>query len=268
MKDPDAIKADTGEDMAPARDTQSLPAPASAGGDSELGRMFSSLIELAKDPAVQPEKMAAIVQIQKDMLNDTREQAFRSAMAAARSEMPAITKEGRITNKHGEVQSRYAHFEAIDAIVRPIARKHGLDYGFDVRGDEKGTLTVSIEVTHVSEIGAWTKVYGPMPLAIDTTGAKNATQGAGSASSYGKRYVLCAAFNIITTNEDDDGNLGRKTPETGHNFAKILDEAQRAAARGSEAYAQFFGKLTNMQKGWLVDEGHHAHLKAASAAHD
>lgn len=234
-----------------------------------LSQMFSGLIELAKDPNVEPEKMAQIVNLQRTMIHDMREQEFAKAMSAARLEMPRITKEGKITNKQGSVQSRFAHFEAIDQIIRPIAASHGLSYGFNVSEGEGGKLLVSCLVTHLSDHGALEKTFGPMPLSIDTTGAKNATQGAGSAASYGKRYCLIAAFNIITENEDDDGNMGRAQHATpSAHFDAMLEEARTAATKGSDAYAKWFKGRSNMERGWLVDEGHHQDLKAAAENYD
>jgi hypothetical protein len=45
-----------------------------------------------------------------------------------------------------------------------------------------------------------------MTLKADTSGSKNATQGAGSTTSYAKRYLLCSIFNIITEGQDNDGH--------------------------------------------------------------
>jgi hypothetical protein len=176
-----------------------------ADGGDELGlsQMYQGMIELAKDPSVDPAKMASSLDMQERMIDRQNLTSYRRAMHAARSNMPSITKDGKITNKQGQVQSRFAHYEAIDKIVRPLVEAEGLTYGFDTVSIEGGRVGVTCIVSHVD---GHEERFGPMPLAVDTTGAKNATQGAGSAVSYGKRYTLCAAFNIVTDGEDDDGN--------------------------------------------------------------
>lgn len=232
----------------------------------DLGTMFKSMVELAKNPDVDPAKMEAMLSMQERMLDRQALTEYRAAMHKARSEMPRITKDGRIINhKTGQVQSRYAHYEAIDKLVRPLVEEHGLTYGFTFAEGEQNRLLVTCIVSHV---GGHEELFGPMPLAIDTHGSKNATQGAGSAGSYGRRYTLCAAFNIVTEDQDDDGNMGKDTSSTlDQRFAKLLEGAERAAEGGSEAYKSFFQSCTGMERGWLQDNDH-ARLKREAAKHD
>jgi len=233
--------------------------------DMTLGQMFQSITELARDPNVDPAKMAAIVDLQERMMDRSARAAFQAAMHRARALMPRIEKDGTIRNKAGDVQSRFAHYEAIDKIVRPIIEAQGLTYGFDYKEGEQGRVLVTCIVSHT---GGHEERFGPMPLAIDTTGSKNATQGAGSAGSYGMRYTLCAAFNIVTVGSDDDGNAGRSRGSAAPEFDDMLREAQIAATRGSAAYAAFFKGRTNMERGWLLDHGHHDKLKQTAAERD
>lgn len=230
-----------------------------------IGDMFQSITELARDPNVDPGKMQAIIQLQEHMMDRQAKSEFQSAMHKARAAMPRITKDGKITNKAGDVQSRYAHYEAIDKIVRPIIEECGLTYGFDFREGEQGRVLVTCIVSHV---GGHEERFGPMPLSIDTTGAKNATQGAGSAGKYGQRYTLCAAFNIVTTGEDDDGNMGRGNASPSEQWQALIEAGRIAATRGTASYESFYKSRTNMERGYLVDQGHHEDLKKAARAHD
>lgn len=231
----------------------------------DLGSMFQGMLELAKDPSVDPAKMETMLAMQERMIDREALRQFRAAMHEVRQHMPRIERDGKITNKAGQVQSRYAHYEAIDKIVRPIASAAGLTYGFDYQQGEGGRVLVTCIVSHV---GGHEERFGPMPLAIDTTGAKNATQGAGSAGSYGMRYTLCAAFNIVTVGSDDDGEgtAPARPAAPGMDFDALLDDAQKAAASGRASYEAFFKGLTNVQRGWLVDMGHHENLKRAVEA--
>ncbi len=231
----------------------------------DVSQIYQGMIELAKDPNVDPAKMEAMLSMQERMIDRQNLTAYRRAMHAARAKMPRITKDGKITNKQNQVQSRFAHYEAIDKVVRPLVEAEGLTYGFDTVSIEGGRVGVTCIVSHVD---GHEERFGPMPLAVDTTGAKNATQGAGSATSYGKRYTLCAAFNIVTDNEDDDGNLGRNQGTAAQQWDDLLHDARTASTKGSAAYADWFKGQTNMARGWLVDEGHHENLTQVAIEHD
>ena len=233
--------------------------------DNTLAAMFQSVVELATNPDVDPAKMQAIVDLQMNMMDRASREEFQKAKFAALMEMPSILKDGKITGKGGQVMSRYSHFESLDKVVRPILQKHNLVLTFDCSEGEGGRVLVTPILAHTN---GHVERGGSMPLAIDTTGAKNATQGAGSALSYGKRHTMKAMLNIIEDNEDDDGtNKGRAGAAQGIESVMqgTLDLAQKEATKGSDAYAAFFGQLTNLQKGWLMDNGHHANLKQAAA---
>lgn len=228
----------------------------------DLSQMYQGMIELAKDPEVDPAKMEAMLSMQERMMDRAALTAYRQAMHRARAQMPRITKDGKVLNKHGTVQSRFAHYEAIDAIVRPLVEAEGLTYGFDTKPLDGGRLGVTCIVSHVD---GHEERFGPMPLAVDTTGAKNPTQGAGSSTAYGKRYTLCAAFNIVTIGEDDDATAGVKPTAAAGQFEQLVDAGRIAATSGPESYEHWFKSRSNMERGWLLDEGHHATLKALAA---
>lgn len=248
-------------------DDRNLPAAPTEGRQVSVGDMFLSIMEAVKDPTLSVEKATALLDLQERMIDRQAKAEFYSAKSKVMLEMPRIRKDGAITNRDGKVQSRFSTFEAIDKIARPICNAHGLVYSF-ILAQSGNNLTVTCELAHTS---GHVEKYGPMPLAIDTSGAKNATQGAGSAASYGKRYTLCAALNIVSEGVDDDGkSTGRPlagNPDEAWQDA-LLSDARMAAASGSATYQKFYQTRSNMQRGWLVDTGEHERLKVAAAEHD
>lgn len=244
--------------------THYLPAaPAEPGRAMTVGDMFASIMEMVRDPNLSVEKASALLDMQERMIDRQAKSEFFAAKAQVMLAMPRIRKDGAITNSAGRVQSRFATFEAIDKIVRPICNAAGLVYSF-IPSQSGNSLTVTCELAHT---GGHVERYGPMPLAIDTTGAKNATQGAGSAVSYGKRYTLCAALNIVTEGDDNDGRGATRelVPGTSEDWQEGLTlAAQKAALGGAGAYSNWFKSQTNMKRGWLVDAGHHDACKKAA----
>lgn len=219
--------------------------------------MFASLVDLAKDPSVDPQKMTALVDLQMKMMDYSKQEEFNKAKIAAIMEMPAIGKRGEIKNK-GVVQSRYSRFEDIYRIVKPILQRHGLAISFNVGNSDK-MVTVQPLLSHTNghvEKGEF------MSLPIDTSGAKNSTQGAGSASQYGKRYTMKAMLNIVDEGVDDDGRgAGGGDP--------LYEEAKAAASCGLAAYARWYKEdIDTAKRAKLVANGWHDEFKAIAERAD
>jgi hypothetical protein len=128
----------------------------------------------------------------------------------------------------------------LDGALRPIYSKHGFAPTFNSEpSDKPDHVRVVMDLIHKG--GHSRRYQADMPA--DGKGAKGndvmtKTHATGSAFTYGKRYVLGNAFNVATTNKDDDGNaagsdelissaqvaeLTALLEETGINKAKFLE---------------------------------------------
>jgi hypothetical protein len=237
---------------------------------NDYSRMLMDVIRLSMSPEVDGAKTTALAELAMKMQDREAERRFRMAKHKAIMEMPRISKTGAIIGRNGQTMSRYARFEDMDRAVRPILARHNLVITFNVNHQGQ-MVTVQPILSYSDGEMTYTEYGGEMALAIDTTGAKNATQGAGSAASYGKRHSMKAMLNIIEDGEDDDGGatitLDRETV--------ALIEAAREAARGGTAkYEAFFKGLTPQQKGFLVGVAgpdgvtYHERCKEAAKAFD
>jgi hypothetical protein len=120
--------------------------------------------------------------------------AFDMAIAAAKAEIPVVTK-----NAKGHNDKKYADFAAIARAVDPVISRHGLSYRFrTVQTDNKINVTcvLSHEAGHYEE--------NTLSALADTSGNKNAIQSIGSTLTYLQRYSLVQALGIAAS-EDDDG---------------------------------------------------------------
>ena len=238
---------------------------ASRSEPSEISQMFASLVELAKNPDVDAEKMAALADLQLKMLKHKQQEEFNRDKIAALWEMPSITKKGAIKNKAGSVQSRFAYFEDILRVVKPILRRHNLAISFNV-GNAGQMVTVQPILSHSN---GYVEKGAEMSLPLDTTGSKNGTQGAGSAASYGRRHTIKAMLNIVEEGEDNDGQgAGVKYIERADWQETLVDEGRQKATEGMAAYEAFFRDQSAMRRGFLVDSGEHDKLKVAATDHD
>lgn len=214
-------------------------APLAVAPSMSAGQMYSSLLDAARDPSVDPSKMEALVNLQMKMMDRALQEEFSKAKIAALFEMPSITKRGAIKNKQGGVQSRFSKFEDIHRAVMPVLKRNGLVISFNV-GNAGNMVTVQPILSHIN---GFIERGNEMALPIDTTGSKNGTQGAGSSSSYGKRYTMVAMLNIIEDGTDMDGR--EDAVRIADRFASQEGELREASKRGGAALKACMERMKN-----------------------
>jgi hypothetical protein len=229
---------------------------------SESARLLQMVLDAAKDPNIDAGKMEQMVKLTTTLQDRERESQFNRDKNAAIMEMPVVTKEGlivirdKVTNVVTRTQGRFAKWEDIDRVTRPILSRHNLALAFDVAERSTGGVLVTPILTHAN---GYTERGSAMPVPADTSGSKNAAQAIGSAVAYGKRYTGCAMLNIVTEGVDDDGNGGggQIVSLTYERQELVLADARRAFADGN--YAEWFAtKATPKDRAWLMASGYHA----------
>ena len=190
--------------------------------------LLAVVARAASDPTIDIDKMKALLDMQERLARRAAEVEFKAALSRIQPMMPRVNKSGRIEH-NGRVISRFARYEDVDCAVRNLVADEGFAIDFDTERVDKD-LKVILRVSH----RAGHEERRQIVLPLDNSGAKNGVQGVGSTVSYGKRYLLCAFFNIVTVEEDNDGmgdtlSLDKQTvitdllKETGANRAKFLE---------------------------------------------
>lgn len=237
---------------------------AAASGDRHAQTLLM-VREAMLNPDVDAEKAKVMAELMTSLEDRAMAAEFNRDFNAALFEMPVITKGGIIKIPANQAkgtpertQGRFARFEDIDRVVRPILQRHNLAIRFEVGSEPSSAVTVRPILSHAN---GHTERGEAMKLPRDESGAKNAVQGTGSAVSYGKRYAMCAALNIITEGSDDDGSLGKFAIDMPHERqVAVLEMAEEAAEAGVEAYRTWFDGQGVKDRSWLVSEGHHERL--------
>lgn len=219
---------------------------------------FASLIEMAKDPNFDADKLKTLADLQLSMLDRQKEQEFMRDKVAAVREMPRITKRGAILNKNNVVQSRYSRWEDIHKVITPILFKYNLVLTHIIDEGQGGGVTVQPVLTHTN---GYMEKGGKMPITLDTTGSKNSTQGAGSAATYGQRYTTVKFLNIREDGVDNDAQDNLPAPEPTNAQAALLGAGRAAAKAGIKAYEDWFVSQSRPDKLYLVESGEHDAFK-------
>ena len=201
--------------------------------------LLQVISKAAADPNVDIEKMERLLEMQERVQARNAEQAFSEAMNKAQSEMRPIAANA----SNPQTRSRYASFDKLDRVLRPIYTEHGFSLSFD-EGEAPRENYVRV-LCYVSHVGGHTRTYR-RDMPADGKGAKGGdvmtkTHAAGAAGSYGARYLLKGIFNVAVGEDDDDGNesAARTNVISDAQWAIITDLIEKTgsdARRFCEAY--------------------------------
>src|SRR5262245_3751967 len=163
--------------------------------------LLQAITAAVSNPALDVGKMQALLAMHKELLADQRETAFKAALAELQKELPQIERDGRIVVDNRE-RNRYARFETIDIVIRPLLAKHGFAISYNEEDTRDDKRKYSATLDHA--MGHSRTKYKELPL--DRSGSKNAVQSEGSTTSYARRYLLMMHLNLVTRDVDNDAN--------------------------------------------------------------
>ncbi len=180
---------------------------------TQLERVPVSILEVIERASansdVDVEKMRALLEMHEHVLNREAISAFNAAMAQAQGEIKHIAANA----VNPQTRSRYATYDALDKVLRPIYIKNGFALSFGtIDGSAVDYVRVVADVSHSA---GHSKRY-QIDMPADGKGAKGGdvmtkTHAVGAGVSYGMRYLLKMIFNVAIGEDDTDGNAPRET---------------------------------------------------------
>lgn len=174
---------------------------------SDTATIMQVIDRAARDPNVDMDKMERLLQMHERIKATGAKAAYAAALAEMQPDLPTVAERGAIKNKAGGIQSRYALWEDIIAIISPILSAHGFALTFRTANADK-MVTVTGVLSHRDGHSEETT----LTLPIDASDFRNVVQSIGSSVSYGKRYTASALLNLRTGEVDDDG-AGKPPPD-------------------------------------------------------
>lgn len=162
------------------------------------------IAQAATDPRVDVIKMQALLDMQERVLAKKAEADFNAALAAMNTDKLRVSRNGTVDLGAGKGSYKFAKWEDMDKVIRPIMQREGFTLSFDSTERAGGGITVTGTLLHSSGH----KKSASIPLALDTGAGRNNLQAMGSTLSYGKRYTAEMLLNIVREDDDDDGVRG------------------------------------------------------------
>jgi hypothetical protein len=172
--------------------------------------MLAMIERAARDPAVDIDKLERLFALQREMLAEQKKTAYNAAMSRVQAQLKPVFRDAM----NNQTNSPYARLESISDAITPIITAEGFSLSFDTAESPKADhIRIVCSVMH----SAGHSEPKHLDLALDNVGLKgnaNKTpvQGTGSTISYGRRYLKCMVFDVVLTNEDNDGQYQDPAP--------------------------------------------------------
>lgn len=191
------------------------------------------LISMAVTGGADPAQLEKLMDLQERWERNQAAKAFGAALMKFQSLCPIIHKSREVAFA-GKHMYNFAGLDDIMRAITPILNQCGLCVSYSTEIKE-GQMLVKCKITcgihsEVSEV--------QMPIPSDAR--VNDTQKMAMALSYAKRYALCAALNIVTSNEDCDA-AGLSATITEEQAAKLDDLLSQLAPERKARFYKYVG---------------------------
>lgn len=169
----------------------------------EPTNLLQVINNLVQQPGkVDVEALHRLLDFQERLEKRNAEQQFSDSLTRLQAKLPQIDKHGQIRDNSGATRNKYAKYEDIDVVIRPMLAEEGFAVTFTEEEKTEKGIRYSSTLSH----RAGHSVTKYITLGVDTSGSKNSIQAAGSSFSYARRYLLKAHLNLVEKGEDIDGN--------------------------------------------------------------
>lgn len=195
------------------------------------------MLNTAVERGASIETLEKLMALQERWEANQGRKAFDAAMAAAKSEIPTIskTREVDFTTAKGRTNYRFEDLAEIARVVTPILAKHGLSYRFRTASPVGEPVTVTCIISHRDGHSE----ENTLVAGRDDSGNKNNIQGVGSTITYLQRYTLKAALGLAASNDDDGKSAEAAGPITEDQLQRLRALVDEVGA-DSEKLCQFF----------------------------
>ena len=200
---------------------------------------YIKLIEMA----IKNNSDVSLLSKVKDLHDEQKDYSAKQDFYSALSEFQGIVATAHksasasfITKSGGQMCYTFASLDDVIKATKASLKATQLSFYFKIK-QEPNLVTVSCTISHPSGHSESCQLSSP----LDASGQKNILQQIGSTVSYLKRYTLCAALGVATSDDRDDGHFystyDAVDPESVRinyhdEIEKILDKNTQGNTRG------------------------------------
>ena len=190
--------------------------------------MLAAVLQAVRDPAIDPARLKEFLEIGERLEARQAARIFADAMIRLQRDLPTISKNGTIIYGEKKGSAKFARWDDIHRACKSLLAEHGFSVSFSSELQGTNALRVTMTVTHSGGHIDQGSMVVPW---LDTGGSKSPAQQAVSSETLAQRHVFVKYFNILTSDQDDDGS-GRGVPERitetqAMRIADILQECER-----------------------------------------
>lgn len=167
----------------------------------------ADMLRMVVEKGISTENVTAfkeLVQLHREEVKASAEKEFAAAFVRLQEELPVISGTRGIPDKNDKIKFRYANFEDIDAIVRPICLRNGFTYAFRETAIENGRVTVTMTLQHAG--GHSREIPYSVRIGSGPPGA-NESQADGSGHTYAQRGAIESGLSLRIVGARDDARL-------------------------------------------------------------
>lgn len=216
----------------PSRSTAVAPRVDYVGGTLDL-------IKTAIDKGIDPDALGKLLDLQDRVLARQAETEFNEALKGFQSNCPVIGK-----NQDGH-NARYADFDKIVMVIRPLLDTYGLSFAFDSEIADSKVATICT-IRHVAGHSKMTRFTTP----IDSKpNGMNEPQRYAAVTTYGRRYSLILALGLVIAGDDRDGREAHPNPDERPDAPQVPSRSNRSEQVTSDEVAKLIGEWKTWQNG-------------------
>ena len=186
-----------------------------------------SILENAIEKGHSVDVVERLLDMQERIMATQARQAYATAMHAVQSAVKPV----RMAGWNDHTKKHYGRLEEMWRELRPLLDENGFSLSFSEGDSNAQKIQIVCTVMHV---GGHSERHN-LSLPADSSGSKNAIQGIGSTTAYGRRYLTGMIFGVVFENEDDDGvggNVERISESQAADIESLLQDLPASKKTG------------------------------------